>query len=42
MENVLAGLAELMNFNTILFLFIGTLVGLIIGALPGLYGKRVL
>lgn len=42
MENVLAGLAELMNFNTILFLFIGTLVGLIIGALPGLTGNMAI
>ncbi len=40
--NIMAGLGALMNFNTLLFLFIGTLVGLIIGALPGLTGNMAI
>lgn len=42
MENFVAGFMALMNFNTILFMLIGTVAGLIIGALPGLTGNMAI
>ena len=42
MQNILLGLSALMQPQTLLFLFIGTVVGLIIGALPGLTGNMAI
>ncbi len=42
MENIIAGLSVLLNFNTMLFILIGTITGLIIGALPGLTGNMAI
>lgn len=42
MENFVAGFMALMNFNTILFMLIGTVAGLIIGALPSLTGNMAI
>ncbi len=42
MENIMAGLSVLLNFNTMLFILIGTVAGLVIGALPGLTGNMAI
>lgn len=42
MNNILLGLSTLMEPQTLLFLLIGTVVGLIIGALPGLTGNMAI
>ena len=42
MQNILLGLSALMQPQTLLFLFIGTVVGLIIGARPGLTGNMAI
>lgn len=42
MQNILAGLSTLLTFETMLFLVIGTVAGLIIGALPGLTGNMAI
>ena len=42
LQNILAGFAALFTWENILFLVFGTLVGLIIGALPGLTGNMAI
>ncbi|MEA4954235.1 MAG: tripartite tricarboxylate transporter permease [Pseudoflavonifractor sp.] len=42
MNNILLGLQTLMQPETLLFLVIGTVVGLVIGALPGLTGNMAI
>ena len=42
LNNIMLGLGTLCEPQTLLFLFIGTLLGLIIGALPGLTGNMAI
>ena len=42
LQNIAAGFAALFTWENILFLILGTLVGLIIGALPGLTGNMAI
>lgn len=42
LNNIMLGLSALCEPQTLLFLFIGTLLGLIIGALPGLTGNMAI
>jgi putative tricarboxylic transport membrane protein len=41
-SNIILGIQSIMQFDVLLFLFIGTVVGLIIGALPGLTGNMAI